>query len=289
MDALTLSQFRFTYTVASCGTSLTVGQTHLLKRFAKKVVVAYDGDSAGQEASLKSISILLEEGIDVYIAGLKDGEDPDSFLKKHGREKFSELIENAMPFFPYLLKSFKSKIDTKTPLGQQQLCDKVFPLLLKFNSEIVRGGYLDELSDSLSISRERVSTEFKIFLGSKGRKYTEAKRHEVFVNEIPDLTVSERELLAIILINKDALKHALTHLDIEYIEHPIAHELAQMLYAASANDTWNGVELFLSEVTDEQAQLITDILGNCPDYEKNWRVPLSDCIDKLHNEVYNCH
>jgi len=287
MDALTLSQFRFTYTVASCGTSLTVGQTHLLKRFAKKVVVAYDGDSAGQEASLKSISILLEEGIDVYIAGLKDGEDPDSFLKKYGREKFAELIENAMPFFPYLLKRFKSKIDTKTPLGQQQLCDKVFPLLLKFNSEIVRGGYLDELSDSLGISRERVSTEFSIFLGSKGKKYTETKRQKVFVNEVPDLTVSERELLAIILTNKEALKHALTHLDIEYIEHPIAHELAQMLYAASTNETWKGADLFMSEVTDEQAQLITDILGNCPDYEKNWRIPLSDCIDKLHNEVYS--
>ncbi len=287
MDALTLSQFRFTYTVASCGTSLTVGQTHLLKRFAKKVVVAYDGDSAGQEASLKSISVLLEQGIDVYIAGLENGEDPDSFLKKHGREKFSELIKDAVPFFPYLLNNLKKSIDTRTPHGQQQLCEKVFPLLLKFDSEIVRGGYLDELADSLDISRERIATEFFTYVDKKRRVNYEAKRQEKIEPEIPELSVSERELLAIILTNSEALKHALTHLDIEYIEHPTAHELAQMLYTAGANETWKGLELFLNEVTDEQAQLITDILSKCPEYDKNWRQPLTDCIDSLHNEVYS--
>jgi len=286
MDVLTLSQFRFTYTVASCGTSLTEGQTHLLKRFAKKVVVAFDGDAAGQEASLKSISVLLEQGIDVYIAELANGEDPDSYLKKHGREKFGELLSNAVPFFPYLLSNLKSSIDTRTPHGQQQLCEKVFPLLLKFDSEIVRGGYLDQLADSLDISRERILKEFIIFSEQKRKIIYEQKRDEKIKSDTDELSVSERELLAIILTNHEALKHALTHLDIEYIEHPEAHALVRLLYEACANETWKGLEPFLNDVTEEQAQLITGILSNCPDYEKSWRKPLSDCIDSLHNEVY---
>ena len=285
MDALTLAQFRFTNVVASCGTALTNAQAHLLKRFTEKVVVAYDGDTAGQEAAIKSISVLIEQGIDVFIAPLSGGDDPDSFIKSHGPEKFRELLNNAIPFFEYLLNELKKKIDITTPQGKRQLCYKVFPLIIKFDDNILRGGYIDQLADFINTDRNRVEYALKEFAAKENRKEKYKTTREETHNKIK-LGLAEETFIAAILSNDDALKFASENLDIEYIEHPVAHELIKRMYSESQTGEWRGPQAFIDEISDDDAGLLTGIMSKSPEgSEDKWRLIIEDCKNVLYNKA----
>jgi len=286
MDALALAQYRFTYVVASCGTALTAEQAHLLKRFTSKVIVAYDGDTAGQDATLKGASVLLEQGIDVFVAALSGGEDPDSFLKKRGVDEFRELLDSATPFFPYLLGRLKEKIDTRTPHGRRELCERVFPMLARFESEIIRGGYIDELAKFIDEDRERVAREFSEFV-SRSRRRPERRASVSAAPAVSKLSPAEETFLAIILRSEQAVKYASENLELDYIEHPVAHELVGRMYDECRRDTWRGLEGFLDELTDEQAGLVTEILCRVPDSGENWKEVLEDCKNALYNRSYD--
>ena len=287
MDALTLAQFRFTYVVASCGTALTSSQALLLKRFTEKVVVAYDGDTAGQEATTKSISVLVEQGIDVFIAGLSGGDDPDSYIKSHGPEKFRELLNNAVPFFSYLLNELASKIDITTPQGKRQLCYKVFPLIAKFDDDILRGGYVDQLADFVNTDRNRLEFALKEFTAKESRKEKYIKKPDEIHNKIK-LGNAETTLIATILSNDDALKFASENLDIEYIDHPVAHELIKRMYNESQKGEWRGPQAFIDEISDDDARLITGIMSETLEgAEDKWRRIIEDCKNVLYNKAYS--
>ncbi len=287
MDALTLAQFRFTNVVASCGTALTTAQAHLLKRFTEKVVVAYDGDTAGQEAAIKSISVLIEQGIDVFIAALSGGDDPDSFIKSHGPEKFLELLNNAQPFFEYLLDELKKKIDITTPQGKRQLCYKVFPLIAKFDDNILRGGYIDQLADFVNTDRNRLEYALKEFTAKEARKEKYKTPREEIHDKIK-LDIAEETFIAAILSNDDALKFASENLDIEYIEHPVAHELIKRMYDECQKGEWRGPQAFIDEVSDDDARLLTGIMSKSLEgSEDKWRLIIEECKNTLYNKAYS--
>jgi DNA primase len=284
MDALMLAQHRFTYVVASCGTALTDEQAHLLKRFAGKVIVAYDGDAAGQEATQRSISVLVEQGMDVFIASLQGGEDPDSFLRAHGPDAFRALLDEAQPFFPFLLQRLAARMDLRTPHGQRALCDELFPLLARFGSTMIRDGYLDELARFLGVQRERLGREFAEHVRGAPRERLRPAAPPVGpARPAP----AELQLLALILREPHALAHARTQLDTQFIQHAQARALIEAAYTLQAHDQWHGVEAFLSLCTDEQTVLITDALSRVPDAGDLWREALDDCIKILHNTSYD--
>ena len=287
MDALTLAQFRFTYCVASCGTALTVDQAHLLRRFTRKVVVAYDGDSAGQEAALRSISVLLAQGIDVFIAGLKGGEDPDSYLKAHGANEFTALIDAAEPFFTYLLRTLGSRIDTRTPQGKHELCREVFPLLQRVDNVIVREGYLDELAAYVEVERERIARAFADTQQQRPQQRESGEREGRLPELARDLPPSERELLVQVLRNEQALAYALTHLDADYVEHPLGNAIIRKAFEAYQASEWPGLDAFLTQLSEEESALVTDLQCRSPDNGTDWKAVLSDCIADLHNRAYD--
>ena len=286
MDAIALAQHRFTHVVASCGTALTDEQAHLIKRFATKVVMAYDGDSAGQEATQRSVGVLLEQGIDVFVAPLSGGEDPDSFLRKHGAEAFAPLVENAEPFFPYLLRALKAKIDLRTPHGQRQLCQEVFPLIARFDSSLLRGGYLDELARFLGLDSGLVSREFGEHLRRDATRDT-ARRPVVQGDALPQRpSPAEETLLSVVLKDEHALRHSLENLDSTYLTHPAVRAIVERAYELFREDQWRGQEMFLNELADDQASLVTDIICRQPDVGDHWKMALDDCIALLHNQSY---
>lgn len=102
MDVLSMHQHGFTNAVASCGTALTEEQVEVLSKYTKHIVIAYDGDSAGKNATLKALDILLPKGLSVAIVSLSQNEDPDSFLKQHGSEAFEKKISSALGFVEFL-------------------------------------------------------------------------------------------------------------------------------------------------------------------------------------------
>ena len=104
-DVITLSQAGIENVVASSGTALTPGQIKLLKRFTDNVTVVYDGDAAGIKASLRGIDLLLQDGLNVRVVSLPEGQDPDSFCQKMGGDDFQAYLnENEETFIHFKAK-----------------------------------------------------------------------------------------------------------------------------------------------------------------------------------------
>ncbi len=106
MDLISLFQNGIKNVVASSGTALSEEQVQLLSRYTKNIIVIFDADNAGQKATLRSIEILLKQDFDVRILSLPEGEDPDSFVQRNGKDEFNEKLKSAENFLEYQTKKF---------------------------------------------------------------------------------------------------------------------------------------------------------------------------------------
>ncbi len=111
MDVISLVKGGFENVVASMGTSLTKQQARILKRFADDVLICYDGDFAGQKASIRGLEILKEEGLNVKVVSLPDGLDPDDVITKLGKSAYQALLDKAMPLIDFKLDILRRTYD----------------------------------------------------------------------------------------------------------------------------------------------------------------------------------
>ena len=109
MDLISLFQNGIKNVVAVSGTALTEDQVLLLSRYTKNVVLLFDADIAGVKASMRSIEILLRKDFEIRIASLPKGEDPDSYVNQFGKDKFDELIKQAISFHEYQTALYESE------------------------------------------------------------------------------------------------------------------------------------------------------------------------------------
>ena len=113
MDVVSLYQAGIQNVVASMGTSLTVEQCREIKRYADLVYVSFDGDSAGQQATLRGLDLLKNEGLDVKVVCLTDNMDPDDYVRKYGKAGYEVLLDKAMPLIDYKLMKVEEKYNLK--------------------------------------------------------------------------------------------------------------------------------------------------------------------------------
>lgn len=111
MDCISLHQHGITNVVASLGTALTENQAKLMKRYADKIVISYDADTAGQNATLRGLEILRKVGLDVRVLTVPQGKDPDEFVRNNGKDAFDKLVETAKSLIDYRLEKSQSGID----------------------------------------------------------------------------------------------------------------------------------------------------------------------------------
>ena len=144
-DVISLHKAGFTTAVASMGTALTVDQAKLIKRYADKVYICYDGDSAGKNATLRGLEILREHGLDVLIVSLPDPLDPDDVIKQFGAEGYQKLLDEALPLLEFKLKYLSKEFDMSSLDGKTKYAQKAINELNK-TSEVEREMYLSLVS-----------------------------------------------------------------------------------------------------------------------------------------------
>jgi DNA primase len=142
--------------VASLGTALTEEQVRLLKRYTKNAVLVYDADSAGQSASLRSLDIFIDEGVDLKVATLNPGHDPDSFVRTYGVEKFRERINEALPFFDYKLAVLKTRYDHRKAEGKAAISNEMLFSIARFSNSVLKSEYGKKLAIELSVEESAV-------------------------------------------------------------------------------------------------------------------------------------
>lgn len=147
MDTISLHRAGFTMAVASMGTSLTQTQARLVKRFADKVYICYDGDSAGQNATLRGLDILKDNGLDVMVVQLPDRFDPDDVIKTYGREGYQKILNEALPLVEFKLKFIKTKYDLSSVDGRVKYLSEAIGVLSAVSSTVERELYIPMVSE----------------------------------------------------------------------------------------------------------------------------------------------
>ena len=158
-DVISFHQAGVENVVASSGTSLTTGQIQLIKRFTNNVTVLYDGVWAGIKASIRGIDMLLEEGLEIKVALFPDGEDPDSFARKHTKEELQEFLSNSEEDFISFKQRLLAQELSKDPLQRAKLIGEVVNSIAVIPDAIVRAVYIEQTAAKLNIKEELLQQE----------------------------------------------------------------------------------------------------------------------------------
>ena len=147
--------------VASSGTALTPAQARLLKRFAAKVVLNFDPDSAGQGAAVRSSELLVAEGFQVNVAMLPAGDDPDSFIRKHGGAAYQAQLRQSRQYLDYLLDRAASEYDLRKDDDSREFLNRMLGVAARIPDAAARDQFADRLAHRARITEEVVRAEIR--------------------------------------------------------------------------------------------------------------------------------
>ena len=169
-DVISMHQCGIENVVASSGTSLTGGQIRLIHRFTNNVTVLYDGDAAGIKASIRGIDLLLEEGMNIQVLLLPDGDDPDSFAKSHNASDFIAFIkENSTDFIRFKTKLLMEDAGND-PIKRAGLVTDIVRSIAIIPDQIIRAEYVRECSNLLNVGEQTLYYEINKIKGREREK-----------------------------------------------------------------------------------------------------------------------
>ena len=164
LDAISLQMAGINNVVAVMGTALTEHHTGLLKRYTTQVVIAFDGDTAGQSATVRGIDHLRQAGLDVRILLPPSGMDPDDIVNREGRSYFEGLISAAVPFTEFLLVRAIEHVNLDSPEGRALAVKNCLPVLAEVAAGSARDGYLHKIARQILVHEDRIETALKNYL-----------------------------------------------------------------------------------------------------------------------------
>ena len=151
LDVIACHEAGFNHTVAALGTAFTAEHARLLKRYTNTVVICFDSDAAGHKAAERAFRELATAGLEVKVAGLPQGEDPDSLLKGQGNEAFAELITGARDFFDYMIAHAETSGTLSQPTGRAELGHHLAELAAVISDKVSKDTIINHLSVRLGI------------------------------------------------------------------------------------------------------------------------------------------
>jgi DNA primase len=283
-DLLSVFQSGVQNVVASSGTALTEEQIQLVGRYTKNVTLVYDADSAGSKATMRGVDLIIESGLDVKVAALPEGEDPDSFVRKHGRVHFQQLIDKAMSFLDFKAKQFQDQGFFATPEGQTRAVRSIVETIAKMKDELKRNFYIKSVSERYGIYESVLYRELeKLVSQSKARESFERARAAVpsapsaevpqagTLSEEP-LPAIERDLLKVMLENgNEMVRKVLSSISIETFSNVRARALAQVLARQTDERIEWHVDGLLNEMDDSALRrFVADVVFSKYEISKGW-------------------
>ena len=209
MDLISLHQAGIKNVVASLGTSLTLEQAKLLRRYVDKVYIMFDSDRAGKLASISASSMLLSVGITPFYVGYSGSKDPDELVKKVGLSGIKTLIEQSSDMVIFLINNLEKAKDDK---NFQKNYEYILNLLTSIENPVIRMSYLRELSTKTGRAIADIEMDLKKYETTNTKKPVKIEEEKQQVS-IDNLSINERIVLKYIFENKDVLKDK----DVQYV------------------------------------------------------------------------
>jgi DNA primase len=185
--------------VASLGTALTPEQVKLVGRFARKVLVNYDGDRAGVQAAKRAIETILAEDIEVKVLVLPDNADPDDFIRKHGVSEYNRRRGEAQPHIQFVIDQAVRDRSLNSPADKAAAVEETLPFVRAVRDRIQKREYFDIVMDALRVQREQ---RRELWQQLRGASTSTAAVQKVFAREIRP-TVAEEKLLGLLVANDE--------------------------------------------------------------------------------------
>jgi DNA primase len=210
-DVISFYQSGIENVVASSGTALTSDQIRLVNRLTKNITVLFDGDAAGIRASIRGIDLILEQGMNVKVVTFPDGEDPDSFAKKHTEAALREYLEESSQDFINFKVSLLMKEASNDPVKKAGLIRDIVASISKIPDSIQREVYVQECSRIMEISERVLFSELAQLISKNSKDFNKTQQKEKQslevvkkqteqLKEVDSLFILEREIIRILLL-----------------------------------------------------------------------------------------
>jgi DNA primase len=286
MDLISLHQAGIKNVVAVSGTALTEEQVQLLSRYTKNVVLLFDADTAGIKASMRSIELLLRKDMEIKIASLPAGEDPDSYVNNFGPEKFDDVIKKAQNFLEYQTAFYESQgmfeDASKTANAIREL---VKPIAI-LSDDIKRSLYIKTIAKKFNLREKLLETELEKAISASRRQLTNEesnrdrellKKNEVDSAENSNNTTlvgynTEAEVIGILFKgNEEVAKFIANQIPIDEFIIGRHIQLAEIVYSALENGEEIITSALIDKIKEEELQLyVRELVFDKYAISKNW-------------------
>ena len=272
-DVISLFQIGVENVVSSSGTSLTINQIKLISRYTKNITILFDGDKAGIDASLRGMDLILENDMNVKIVSFPEGEDPDSYSKAVGKNKFLDYIDsnetNLITFKVDLLNS-NYKDD---PVKKSEMIFDIVKSISKIPNSIKRSVFIKEASNSLEITEQALITEMNKLLINSGNKFSQPKA---------SINLDKKDSLQ----KKDEISSAINFYERECVRMLVNYGTSD--FEVIGLDRKSFIDYFLNEIEDIEFEnknylKIIEVFKN--EFKKNRVIDINHFLDGKYKDI----
>jgi DNA primase len=284
-DLISLYQAGIQNVVASSGTALTEAQLKVIGRYSKNLTLVYDADSAGSSATVRGIDLALEHDLNVRIVELPEGEDPDSFVLKHGGIEFRERLTNAVSFIDFKAKQFQRSGAFTTTEGKTQAVRSLVQSIAKMKDELKRNFYVKDVAEKYEVYESLLYRELERALAQEKRttradsipkstfvqRQSEADRPLTL--EMKPIPPEEHDILKLILEgDSEVIHYLLTNISLVQFSDERMRRLAQFVLDLYDERGTIDATAIINEVQESESKnLISDLVLSHYELSRGWQ------------------
>ena len=303
MDCLAAWQYGVGHVVASLGTALTMPQARLLKRYTNQVILCYDADSSGLRAALRGLDILVKAGLQVKVATLPSGKDPDDCLRQQGADYFlQEILGKAQPITEFQLSMLRREYDLDTVDGKSQFVVAAASVLARLNNEVAKTAYAQRIAREIQVPEAAVFAELTKHTrtasparGDKLGNSRDTTSVDLAAMTEPDpvlrgFQIAEDKLLGLVLNNVTGSEELLVAWqELDVYAYPIDRELVELLKDELQKGQVLDVRRLREQVTSpELGKRLAQVVWSDSLELENAAIVASDCLGKLKQLAIRC-
>lgn len=271
--------------VASLGTALTIEQVRLLGRYTKNVVMLFDADAAGESAMLRSLDMLVAEGMNVRIARLTQGEDPDSYIRKFGADSFRKCLEEAQSVFEFKLNKLRQEYGDVNLEAKAKIVAEMVTTLAKFPNAVLREGYTEDLAKKLSIPVRAIHQEMQAALSKQETPRSVIVDSQPTENFQGSLRAVERNILKLVLSDNQYVAVTFEQVALDDFEDVRVRQIMAKIQELSRDQNELSVSALMSSLSDQSLQQIVSQLVAEEEPVRNDREKIyRDCMSRLKSD-----
>lgn len=297
MDVIAINQAGFENVVATLGTALTQEQARLMSQYAEEVIISYDSDGAGQNATHKAINLLSEVGLRTKIIHMEGAKDPDEYIKKFGALRFKQLLDKSGGAIEFELEKCRAGLDTETDGGRIEYLKRCVNVLADITSPIEREVYAGRLAEANRVNKEMIVQQVngaikKRINKSQSREWTEIRTFQKQMRSNPDSYRKPKEykaeigIISYLAANPDEADYISSKVAPEQFATDFNKKVYAVMLEKIKNSAFSDILSLQSEFTADEMGKITEIEVNSKDVNIN-KTAVDDFINILVSSADN--